>query len=176
VFHLAKVPRFLYNAGYLRQPNIMAIEISEVKQVTEGLTEAINRLLPQLSPSHTLVNQDTLSRMVCDSASTLFVAGETSPGQSRIVGTVSLITFHTLAGIQARIEDLVVDKSVRGQGVGKALINKALAQARSFHARSVDLTSRAMRSQANQLYRHMGFFQRDTNVYRYDLTEFPETS
>jgi len=114
--------------------------------------------------------------MVASPHSTIFVAKEPDSGQGRIVGMVSLITFPVLTGIRARIEDLVVDKAVRGQGVGKALINRALSQARSLHAKSVDLTSRPMRNQANQLYRHMGFFQRDTNVYRYDLTDPQETS
>ncbi len=154
----------------------MAIEISIVHEATNELTEALNRLLPQLSPSHVQLTQETLRQMVASPNCKLFVANRLDSGESRILGTVSLITFPGFAGLRARIEDLVVAKAVRGQGLGKALINKALAQAHSFHAKSVDLTSRSMRSEANQLYRHMGFFQRDTNVYRYDLTEFQETS
>lgn len=154
----------------------MAIEITIVHKATNELMDALNRLLPQLSPSRARLRQETLRQMVASPNCKLFVANRPDAGESQILGTVSLITFPVLTGIQARIEDLVVDKAVRGQGVGKALINKALAQAHSFQARSVDLTSRPMRSQANQLYRHMGFFQRDTHVYRYDLTEFQETS
>lgn len=154
----------------------MAIEISVVREATNELTEALNRLLPQLSPSHAQLTLETLRQMVASPNCQLFVAKRHDSGEIQILGTVSLVTFPVLAGLRARIEDLVVDKAVRGQGVGKALINKALAQAHSCHAKSVDLTSRPMRSEANQLYRHMGFFQRDTNVYRYDLTEFQETS
>jgi len=154
----------------------MAIEISPLHEASHDITRALNQLLPQLSPSCIELNQDTLQQMVASPHSTIFVAKEPDSGQGRIVGMVSLITFPVLTGIRARIEDLVVDKAVRGQGVGKALINRALSQARSLHAKSVDLTSRPMRNQANQLYRHMGFFQRDTNVYRYDLTDPQETS
>ena len=151
----------------------MTIEISPVHEASHDLTRALNQLLPQLSPSCIQLDLDALQQMVASPYSAIFVAKEPGSGQDRIVGMVSLITFPVLTGIRARIEDLVVDKAVRGQGVGKALIHKALSQAHSLHAKSVDLTSRPMRSQANQLYRHMGFFQRDTNVYRYDLAQPP---
>jgi ribosomal protein S18 acetylase RimI-like enzyme len=40
-----------------------------------------------------------------------------------------------------------------------------LAQAQG--ARSIDLTSRASRVEANRLYQQLGFQLRDSNVYRY---------
>ena len=36
-------------------------------------------------------------------------------------------------------------------------------------AKTVDLTSRPSREAANRLYQRLGFKQRETNVYRYDL-------
>jgi ribosomal protein S18 acetylase RimI-like enzyme len=33
----------------------------------------------------------------------------------------------------------------------------------------VDLTSRPKREAANHMYRKLGFVERDTNVYRFDL-------
>ena len=69
----------------------------------------------------------------------------------------------------AHIEDVVVDSSARGHGVGEALNQAALAEARSSGAVTVDLTSRPSREAANRLYQRLGFVQRDTNVYRYSL-------
>jgi ribosomal protein S18 acetylase RimI-like enzyme len=43
----------------------------------------------------------------------------------------------------------------------------ALDLARQQGARSVDLTSRASRVEANRLYQQLGFQLRDSNVYRY---------
>jgi ribosomal protein S18 acetylase RimI-like enzyme len=71
--------------------------------------------------------------------------------------------------LRAWIEDVVVDDSVRGQGVGEALNRCALEMARLRGARTVDLTSRPSRDAANRLYRRLGFEPRETNVYRYDL-------
>jgi ribosomal protein S18 acetylase RimI-like enzyme len=43
----------------------------------------------------------------------------------------------------------------------------ALDLARQQGARSIDLTSRASRVEANRLYQQLGFQLRDSNVYRY---------
>ena len=66
-----------------------------------------------------------------------------------------------------RIEDVVVDSSVRGRGAGEALSREALRIAGSLGARTVELTSRSSREAANRLYQRLGFQPRDTNVYRY---------
>ena len=70
---------------------------------------------------------------------------------------------------QFNIEDVVVDGSARGRGVGEALNRAAIDRARAAGATTVDLTSRPSREAANRLYRRLGFEQRTTNVYRLDL-------
>ncbi len=77
-----------------------------------------------------------------------------------------------LAGAFARLlpqlsEDVVVDATVRGRGVGEALSQAALERAAAEGARSVGLTSRPSREAANRLYRRLGFALRETNLYRY---------
>lgn len=87
----------------------------------------------------------------------------------RIVGSLTLVVFPIPTGVRAWIEDVVVDSSVRGKGVGEALNREALRIARIKGAVTVDLTSRPSREAANRLYQRLGFEKRDTNVYRYDL-------
>ena len=82
---------------------------------------------------------------------------------------LTLVLFRIPTGLRAWIEDVVVDASARGAGVGEALNRFALDQARSAGATTVDLTSRPSREAANRLYRRLGFVQRETNVYRYEL-------
>jgi ribosomal protein S18 acetylase RimI-like enzyme len=79
------------------------------------------------------------------------------------------VLFRIPTGVRAWIEDVVVDESARGQGVGHALNARALEIAEGAGARTVDLTSRPSREAANRLYRRLGFVQRDTNVYRYSF-------
>lgn len=87
--------------------------------------------------------------------------------QGRIVGMLTLIVFRIPTGIRAWIEDVVVDETARGRGVGEALSQEAVRRALDLGARTVELTSRPSREAANRLYRRLGFVRRDSNVYRY---------
>jgi ribosomal protein S18 acetylase RimI-like enzyme len=82
---------------------------------------------------------------------------------------MTLVVFPIPTGVRAWIEDVVVDESARGRGVGEALNLRALDLAEELGARTVDLTSRPSREAANRLYRRLGFVQRETNVYRRTL-------
>ena len=88
---------------------------------------------------------------------------------SDVLGALTLVVFRIPTGVRAWIEDVVVDDSARGRGVGEALNQFALELARSKGAKTVDLTSRPSRAAANRLYQRLGFVARDTNVYRYSL-------
>jgi ribosomal protein S18 acetylase RimI-like enzyme len=141
----------------------MRVEVQAVHQVTDELVAAVGRLLPQLSGSAAALNADELTRIIGHQAISLLVAR----GEHGIVGMLTLVTYPLPSGLRARIEDVVVDRDARGHGVGTALTMAALDLARQQGARSVDLTSRASRVEANRLYQQLGFQLRDSNVYRY---------
>ena len=88
----------------------------------------------------------------------------------QVVGSLTLVVFPIPTGIRGWIEDVVVESSASGKGIGTALNRYALALARDLGAKTVDLTSRPSREVANRLYRGLGFVPRETNVYRYDTT------
>jgi ribosomal protein S18 acetylase RimI-like enzyme len=48
---------------------------------------------------------------------------------------------------------VVVDEPLGGSGVGEALTNAAIEEARRRKVRSIDLTTRPSREAANRLYR-----------------------
>ena len=141
------------------------LEITEVREVTPELIEAMERLIPQLSSSNPPPNFEVLSKIVQSEASTLFIA----ESEGKIVGSLTLALFLIPTGLRAWIEDVVVDESARGQGVGEALNQAAINHAQSAGAKTVDLTSRPSREAANRLYKRIGFVERSTNVYRKDL-------
>jgi ribosomal protein S18 acetylase RimI-like enzyme len=105
-----------------------------------------------------------LSEIVRSPATILLVARHDA---RQIVGSLTLVVFTAPTGPRAWIEDVVVRSSVRGRGVGAALVHAALARAAAAGSRTVDLTSRPSREAANRLYVRLGFVQRETNVYRY---------
>lgn len=143
----------------------MAVEIAEATQVTAELVEAFERLTPQLSSSNPPPSADALEAIVTAEATRLL----TARADGEIVGSLTLVLVRIPTGVRASIEDVVVDESVRGQGVGRALNEVALELARAGGAVTVDLTSRPSREAANRLYLSLGFEQRETNVYRYKL-------
>jgi ribosomal protein S18 acetylase RimI-like enzyme len=142
------------------------LSVETATEVTEELVAAVARLVPQLSGSSLPPTRSHLAEIVHGSATTLFIARAAPSG---VVGTLTLAIFRTPTGIRAWIEDVVVDQGVRGQGVGEALTKAALGVAQTAGAKTVDLTSRPSREQANRLYQRLGFTMRQTNVYRYDL-------
>jgi ribosomal protein S18 acetylase RimI-like enzyme len=140
------------------------IEVEVATEVTEELVDAFARLVPQLSGSAPAPGSRELAEMVMSPATSLLIGRDAS---GTIVGSLTLVIFRIPTGLQAIIEDVVVDGSVRGGGVGTALTQAALAIAAEAGARRVDLTSRPSREAANRLYQRLGFELRDTNVYRH---------
>ncbi len=143
------------------------IHTTEVIEVDDELVAAFDRLTPQLSSSSPAPGADELAAIVASPATVLFVAKDIDSGE--ILGALTLALFRIPTGFRAWIEDVVVDESARGKGVGAALSNAAIERARNEGAKTVDLTSRPSREAANRLYKRVGFEQRDTNVYRYTL-------
>ena len=142
------------------------VSIRPVTEVTESLTDAYRVLIPQLSSSSNPPTGEALQRIIeSDSAQILIAENE----NGEILGTITIIIFQIPTGIRAWIEDVVVDSSARGKGIGKKLNLAALELAKQAGAKTVDLTSRPARQEANQLYRSIGFAERETNVYRFSF-------
>ena len=144
----------------------MPVRVVAADAVTDELVEAFARLVPQLSRTAPAPTERQLSEIVASPATVLLVARD---DDDAIVGSLTLALFRIPTGVRAWIEDVVVDESVRGQGVGEALNRSAIQIANDAGAVTVDLTSRPSREAANRLYQRLGFVERDTNVYRYDL-------
>lgn len=144
------------------------VEVIEATEVTPALVEAFDRLIPQLSRSNPPPTAEELGLIVDSPASILLLAVDRDDAD-RIIGSLTLAWFRIPTGVRAWIEDVVVDESARGAGVGEALNLAALDRARAVGAVTVDLTSRPSREAANRLYQRIGFVARDTNVYRFDL-------
>ena len=123
----------------------------------------MRNLLPQLSASAVQPDQAAVQRIVSSEAITLLAARL----DGQIVGLLTLAMFPIPTGFRAWIEDVIVDETARGQGIGEALTKEALDLAEAAGARTVDLTSRPSREAAGRLYERVGFAERSTRIYRY---------
>ena len=142
------------------------IEVAIATRVDDELVAAFGRLIPQLSRSASVPTPDLIRDVVEAQASTVLIARDLRDN-GRIVGMLTLIVFRIPTGVRAWIEDVVVDETMRGRGVGAGLSQEAVRRAVELGARTVELTSRPSREAANRLYQRLGFALRDSNVYRY---------
>jgi ribosomal protein S18 acetylase RimI-like enzyme len=140
----------------------MQIEI--VTQADEELYDAFQRLIPQLTNNNPPPSLNDLADLVRDASSTLMVARDDS---GKIVGALTLSVYRVPTGIRSIIEDVIVDTSARGQGIGDALMKYAINLASEKGAQNITLTSNPMREAANRLYVRVGFKKRETNAYQY---------
>jgi ribosomal protein S18 acetylase RimI-like enzyme len=141
------------------------VRVAPVGVASDEILAACHRLIPQLSSSSRPITLAELTGIV-DGASTVLFAARRG---TEIVGLLTLVVFRIPTAVRAWIEDVVVDESARGSGVGEALSRAALAEAVRRGAKTVELTSRPSREAANRLYQRIGFVRRDTNVYRYEV-------
>jgi ribosomal protein S18 acetylase RimI-like enzyme len=147
----------------------MTVQVEIVHEASDDIVDALNQLLPQLSSTANELTLTNLRELVDSSSTTVFVARN----DGTLVGTLTLVVFRIPTGLRGWIEDVVVDESARGTGVGEALTLAAIEEAKRLGTRSLDLTTRPTRDAANRLYSRLGFDRRETNVYRF-LVEPPE--
>jgi ribosomal protein S18 acetylase RimI-like enzyme len=141
------------------------VRIAHAPTVSDELVAAFARLVPQLSSSARVPTREEIEAIVSSPATTIILAHDDG---GTIIGSLTLVVFRTPTGVRAWIEDVVVDRAARGEGVGGALVEEAVRLASEANARTLDLTSRPARGAANSLYEKAGFKMRDTNVYRYE--------
>lgn len=142
------------------------VTIEVAAHASPELVAGLNRILPQLSSSAPPLTLDELEEICVND--TVFVARR----DGEIVGSLTLVIFRLPTGLRAWIEDVVVDEAARGLGIGELLNRAAIDKTFESGARTLDLTSRPSRVAANKLYQKLGFKARETNVYRYDGSDW----
>ncbi len=136
------------------------MRIEQATEATEELLEAIQRLLPQLTEARTPPTLEQLVEVV--SGVTVLVARD---DDEQIVGVLTLIMYRVSSGLKGRIEDVIVDNSARGQGVGDALVREGMTRANEAKVLMLELNSMPYRESAHRLYKRLGFVRKPTNVY-----------
>jgi GNAT superfamily N-acetyltransferase len=140
------------------------MKVEVVREATPEVQAALARLLPQLNSTLPVPDVARLARLVADPAVTLLVARDAQD----IVGTTTVIVYTTPYWIKARLDEVVVDASARGKGVGEALVKAALDVGRAKGAQVAELQSGRgpAREAAHRLYARLGFKIRDSDVMR----------
>ena len=147
------------------------IKIFEVKEMSQKVYDAFEKLIPQLSSSAAIPTWDELEDLIASKAGIVLAAADDEDPEEKIFGTMTLVVFRIPTGVRAWVEDVVVDSAARGQGIGEKLIRTAIARAEAEGAKTIDLTSRPTRVEAHRLYRRCGFEMRETCVFRRTISK-----
>lgn len=147
------------------------IKVFEVTEMSQKVYDAFERLIPQLSTSAKIPTWDELADLIASKAGIVLAAVDDEDPEEKILGTMTLVVFRIPTGVRSWVEDVVVDKAARGQGIGEKLIRTAIARAEAEGAKTIDLTSRPSRVEAHRLYRRCGFEMRETCVFRRTISK-----
>lgn len=140
------------------------IVISAITAIDQTDYQAYCDILPQLSPYVSLPSFEYLNRVLASPQISFFMAKK-----EVLVGGLTLVCNHLTTGLNLRVEDVIVDERMRGQGIGRRLLEAALMKADTIGAKAISLSSNPKRIAANQLYQRLGFERITTNVYRYSV-------
>jgi ribosomal protein S18 acetylase RimI-like enzyme len=136
------------------------MRIDQAREADEQLVATIRSLLPQLTEARTPPTLEQLQEVVA--TQTLLVARD---DDGSILGTLTFVRYRVSSGVKGRIEDVIVDETARGHGVGEALVREGMRLANEAGVLMLELTSMPYRQAANRLYRRLGFVRKPTNVY-----------
>ncbi len=139
------------------------MDIVVLNTLTDGQILDIQSLLYELAPN-VVSTPDRINDAVATPGSHVFVAVDE---EGHIKGCAVMCVCTLLTGKQATVENVIVSSSCRGRHVGRAIMEYLIEYARTHYGDIViNLTSNPKRVAANNLYRSLGFQQRETNVYK----------
>jgi len=141
-----------------------SIKIIEADTSSHTFLHQINQLLPQLTSYNINFTGNDLSQII-DSDNTILLLAVDADSENAIVGMLCIVLYRIPTGLNARIEDFIVEESKRGKGIGEKLLEYAINYAKESGASKVELTSNQNRVEANNLYQKLTFKLVNTNVY-----------
>jgi GNAT superfamily N-acetyltransferase len=126
-----------------------------------------------------LIGQSDMSpgtRLTADEMSDLYNALQTNPWQELyavtrggdVVGVFSLLFMQHLSHGARRslvVSDVVVNASFQGQGIGRRMMEFAIARAEAMNCYKIGLSSGKQRTEAHDFYEKLGFEQHGISFY-----------
>lgn len=142
------------------------MKIVVLKNLTESQLSDFQVLLGELVPD-VIIGPNKIKGAIAEASSHVFAAIDEG---GHIRGCAVMCINTLLIGKQATVENVIVNSSCRGKHVGRSLMEFLIEYARTHYEDIVlNLTSNPKRIAANNLYRSLGFQQRETNVYKLEV-------
>ena len=141
--------------------SIVARQVS-TEEITEGFAGRVSLLASQLRGAPVIITQEWLLELVTFPKTWLLIVEM----RGEVAGMLTLSAFPRVSGWTPWIEGVVTDAALRGRGIGRALMEKAIAICQSEGFETINLSSRPERVAANALYASLEFDVVPTNYRR----------
>ena len=129
-------------------------------------SERLTRLFCELTGAEISPDVNRLNSLIAAGA----LAFHTAWLDGKLVGMASVIPCSTTLSNKLWIEDVAVLSEFHGFGIGRGLLEFAMADSRSrFFDGTFWLTSRPSRIAARKMYASMGFKEYETGVFYLDI-------
>ncbi len=141
----------------------MQIEILTLSELTPEIQNQVADLYQQLNANN---SQRPLSEILDSDNQVLFISCKIN---NLIVGTALLSTYKVISGYRGMVDDVVVDASHRGKGIGRKLMQKLLEEGKKIGLDEILLFTGHHRTPAIALYTSLGFHLRKSGIYNLKL-------
>ena len=84
---------------------------------------------------------------------------------NKIIGIALMCTYKVISGKKGWIEDVVVDSTHRGKGIGRKMMNKLLEVGKEKGLSEILLFTEDHRKPAIKLYSDLGFTLKNSKIY-----------
>jgi GNAT superfamily N-acetyltransferase len=135
-----------------------------IRSAVDADLERLLELYVQLSPANAETTFDSARPALAEVIEAPHIYLLVAEAEGHVVGTVTLVLVPNLThngAPWAQVENMVVDESLRGSGIGRALIDECLRIAKEHGCYKVQLQSGNQRREgpndAHAFYRRLGF-------------------
>ena len=139
----------------------MNIDILQPSDVNETIAKQVKELFSQLNPS---IEQVNLAEVFKPENNITF-AYCMDKENNKVVGIALMCAYTVVSGYKGWVEDVVVDKTYRGRGIGRKLMEKLVNEGREKGLSEILLFSADKRIEAISLYKSLGFQQKESRIY-----------
>ncbi len=158
----------------LTSPEVVAFDSNQkifnhLKEKFQYDLAMIRNLVAQLDPM-AKVDEQSLYKAIFDG----YISRIEENG--KIIGMGWIFPRQTMLRRQAVIEDMIVDQTYRGCGLGEKILHDLLQWAKAKGIEVVELTTNPKRIAANNLYQKVGFKFHETNHYLLNLDTYGENT
>ncbi len=125
---------------------------SDIEEQLAGLFRQLNSNIKQVDLSQVLDPENPISLVYCREG-------------DKVLGMALMCTYTVVSGKKGWVEDVVVDVAHRGQGIGRRLMEKIVEIGKKKGLSEILLFSADKRIEAINLYKSLGFKEKESRIY-----------